>query len=99
MSICIGDFLIEESGMRTSFKDRDIELTETEFKLVYKLLSYPGVLFTKQQIMDDIWGYDTETNYSSIKTYINRVRKKLEQVDEFEIVSVRGMGYKAVLKV
>ena len=97
--ICIGDFLIEESGMRTSYKDRDIELTETEFKLVYKLLSYPGVLFTKQQIMDDIWGYDTETDYSSIKTYINRVRKKLEQVDEFEIVSVRGMGYKAVLKV
>ena len=49
--------------------------------------------------MDDIWGYDTETDYSSIKTYINRVRKKLEQVDDFEIVSVRGMGYKAVLKV
>ncbi len=94
----IGDFLIAENGMRVTWKGTDIELTETEFKLVYKLLSYPGVLFTKQQIMDDIWGYDTETDYNSIKTYINRIRKKFEGCDAFEIVSVRGMGYKAVIK-
>ncbi len=93
-----GDFVISENGMRVTWKEKDIELTETEFKLVFKLLSYPGVLFTKQQIMDDIWGYDTETDYNSIKTYINRIRKKMEEVDAFEIVSVRGMGYKAVIK-
>jgi len=93
-----GGFIISENGMKATWKGSDIELTETEFKLVFKLLSYPGVLFTKQQIMDDIWGYDTETDYNSIKTYINRIRKKLDKVDSFEIVSVRGMGYKAVIR-
>jgi len=96
--ITIGDFFISENGMKVTWKGIDIELTETEFKLIYKLLSYPGVLFTKQQIMDEIWGYDTETDYNSIKTYINRLRNKFEECDAFEILSVRGMGYKAVIK-
>lgn len=95
--IQVGDFKISEKEMKATWKDKDIILTEKEFKLIYKLLSYPGVLFTKQQIMDDIWGYDTEADYNSIKTYINRIRKKLDGCDEFQIVSVRGIGYKAVV--
>ncbi len=94
----IADFLIEETGMKASWKGKDLGLTATEFRLVYKLLSYPQVIFTKQQIMDDIWGYDTGADYNSIKTYVNRIRKKLEECDVFEIVSVRGVGYKAVIK-
>ncbi len=93
--ISLGDFTISESGMDVTWKGQRIEFTETEFKLLYKLLSYPGVLFTKQQIMDEIWGYESESDYSTIKTYINRIRKKLEDCDAFEIVSVRGVGYKA----
>ncbi|MCR5154638.1 MAG: response regulator transcription factor [Lachnospiraceae bacterium] len=95
--ITIGDFVIDENGMKASFAGKPIEFTDIEFKLVFKLLLYPGVLFTKQQIMDDIWGYDTETDYNSIKTYINRIRKKMGDCTAFELVSVRGVGYKAVI--
>nr|MCR5303038.1 response regulator transcription factor [Lachnospiraceae bacterium] len=95
--IVIGDFVIDENGMKASWKGKDLGFTQTEFKLVYKLLSYPQVIFTKQQIMDDIWGYETDADYNSIKTYINRIRHKLEGCDVFEIVSVRGVGYKAVI--
>lgn len=87
--------ILSESSMAASWKDEPIELTDKEFQLLYKLLSYPGQLFTKQQIMDEVWGYDTETGYAAIKTYINRIRKKFESCDAFEIVSVRGLGYKA----
>ncbi|MCR5416219.1 MAG: response regulator transcription factor [Pseudobutyrivibrio sp.] len=96
--IVIGDFVISETGMSVTNEGNSIDLTETEFKLLYKLLSYPGVIFTKQQLMDDIWGYDCESDYSTIKVYINRLRKKLEGIDKFEIVSARGVGYKAEIK-
>lgn len=93
--IVIGDFLLSEDTMSATLSGRKIELTDTEFKLLYKLLSYPGTIFTKQQLMDDIWGYDSESNYSTIKVYINRIRNKLGDCDEFKIVSARGVGYKA----
>ena len=96
--ICVGDFVISENGMFARLNDKDLDLTDTEFKLLYKLLSYPGVTFTKQQIMDEIWGYETETDYNTIKVYINRLRNKLEGCTDFEIISQRGVGYKAVIK-
>ncbi len=96
--IVIGDFTISEESLNASIAGNTIDLTETEFKLLYKLLSYPGVIFTKQQLMDDIWGYDSESDYSTIKVYVNRIRKKLEDCTQFEIVSARGVGYKAVIK-
>ncbi len=91
----LGSFIISEDSMTVTYNDVQIDLTETEFKLLYKLLSYPGVIFTKQQLMDDIWGYDSETDYSTIKVYINRLRNKLDGCEEFRIVSARGVGYKA----
>ena len=93
--IVIGDFSLSEDTMAASIAGQRIDLTDTEFKLLYKLLSYPGVIFTKQQLMDDIWGYDTESDYSTIKVYINRIRNKLSACDKFEILSARGVGYKA----
>ncbi len=93
--IVLGDFSISEDGMKVVFEGKQIDLTETEFKLLYKLLSYPGVIFTKQQLLDDIWGYDSETDYSTIKVYINRLRNKIGDCKEFEIISARGVGYKA----
>ncbi|MCR5100736.1 MAG: response regulator transcription factor [Butyrivibrio sp.] len=96
--IKLGKFVISESAMTVVYDGTQIDLTETEFKLLYKLLSYPGVIFTKQQIMDDIWGYDSETDYSTIKVFINRLRNKIGECDEFEIVSARGVGYKAEIK-
>lgn len=93
--IVLGDFKISEETMSATIAGEAIELTETEFKLLYKLLSYPGVIFTKQQLMDDIWGYDSESDYSTIKVYVNRLRNKLEGCNAFEIVSARGVGYKS----
>ncbi|MDD6790123.1 MAG: response regulator transcription factor [Lachnospira sp.] len=94
-----GDVLVlNETQMSVTWQGQDIPFTDTEFRLLYLLLSYPGKLFTKQQIMDEIWGYDTETEYSSIKTNINRVRRKMEGCSAFEILSVRGLGYKAVVR-
>ena len=93
--IRIGEFLLSEDSMSAKWKGAEIALTEKEFALLHKLLSYPDVVFTKQQIMDEIWGYDTETDYNSIKTYINRIRNKFAGCDAFGIISVRGLGYKA----
>ncbi len=91
----IGEFSMNEETHAVNWKGQSITLTEKEFDLLYKFLSYPGVVFTKQQIMDDVWGYDTESDYNTIKTYINRLRKKCADCDAFEIKSVRGLGYKA----
>ena len=93
----IGDFSLAMDSLFLEIGDKKIDLTNIESKLLYKLLSYPDTVFTKQQLMDDIWGYDTESAYNTIKTYINRLRNKTKDTDAFKIVSVRGLGYKAVI--
>lgn len=93
----IGGFVLSEESRTASFDGAVAELTEKEFLLLHKLLSYPGQLFTKQQLMDDIWGYDTESDYNTIKTYISRLRGKFSECKEFSIVVQRGLGYKAVI--
>ena len=66
--------------------------------LLYKLLSSSNKIFTRIQLMDEIWGYDCETGWETLTVHINRIRKKLDEWNFFEIVSVRGLGYKAVIK-
>ena len=95
--IVIGDLKVSEESMSAVYGDKRIDLSEREFKILFKLLSYPDVIFTKQQIMDDIWGFDSEADYNSIKTYMSRIRTRFEECKEFEIVSVRGVGYKAII--
>ena len=95
--IVIGDLRVSEESMTAVYSDKRIELSEREFRILFKLLSYPDVIFTKQQIMDDIWGFDAEADYNSIKTYMSGIRTRFEDRKEFEIVSVRGVGYKAVI--
>lgn len=95
--IVIGDFSIERSSFSAQYNGKTIPLTNKEFELLYKFLSYPGIVFTKQQLMDEIWGYDSETEYDTIKTYISRLRNKFSECREFELVSIRGLGYKAIL--
>lgn len=92
-----GGFVMEEKTYTASYQGRNIPLTNKEFELLYKLLSYPGTVFTKQQLMDEVWGYDSETEYGTIKTYISKLRAKLACCTEFELVAIRGLGYKAVL--
>ncbi|MCD7918797.1 MAG: response regulator transcription factor [Clostridiales bacterium] len=95
--IVIGDFSMEQDTFSAQHCGKPIALTNKEFQLLYKLLSYPNVVFTKQQLMDEIWGYDTETEYDTIKTYISRLRSKCADCAEFELASIRGLGYRAVI--
>lgn len=95
--IVIGGFTMEQNTLSTQYNGETISLTNKEFNLLYKFLSYPNVVFTKQQLMDGIWGCDSETEYDTIKTYISRLRNKLSMCREFELISIRGLGYKAVI--
>ncbi len=94
----IGDFCLNEETHTAKWPGHSVQFTEKEFDLLYKLLSYPNVIFTKQQIMDEIWGYDTESDYSTIKTFVSRIRGKLAGCGRIELQSVRGLGYKAVIQ-
>ncbi len=95
--IVIGNFSMDQRSYVAQYRGEEISLTNKEFDLLYQLLSYPGVVFTKQQLMDKIWGYDADTEYNTIKTYISRLRNKFSACHEFELVAIRGLGYKAVL--
>ncbi len=96
--IAIRELVLDQTKYIAEYKGEQIYLTSKEFDLLFKLLSYPGVVFTKQEIMDDIWGYDSETEYETIKTYISKLRNKFSDCDLFELVALRGIGYKAVIK-
>ena len=77
----------------------NFSLPAKEFQLLYKLLSYPGVIFTRLQLMDEIWGLDSETDDHTVSVHVSRLREKFYSWPEFEIVTVRGLGYKAVRNV
>ena len=97
--IVIGDVVLDYDSFTVRKKDTEIELPQKEFLLLYKLLSYPGKIFTRIQLMDEIWGMNSGTGWETVTVHIGRLRKKFEDWDEFEIESVRGLGYKAVKKV
>lgn len=95
--IRIGDFSMSEATHTATHAGQDIALTKKEFALLYKLLASPGTVFTRQQLTDEIWDYDAELDYDAVKTYISRIRSKCSACSEFELVAIRGLGYKAVL--
>lgn len=97
--IIIGEVVIDYDSLTVTRGDEVIELPQKEFLLLYKLLSYPGKIFTRIQLMDEIWGADSETGWETVTVHIGRLRKRFEGFTEFSIESVRGLGYKAVRKV
>ena len=97
--IVIGDVTLDYDSFTVSRGDEAQVLPQKEFLLLYKLLSYPGKIFTRIQIMDEIWGMESETGWESVTVHIGRLRRRFESWNEFEIVSVRGLGYKAVKNV
>lgn len=97
--IVLGDVVLDYDAMTVSRPRECLTLPQKEFLLLYKLLSYPGKIFTRIQLMDEIWGADSETGWETVTVHIGRLRKRFETWPEFEIVSVRGLGYKAVKKV
>ena len=94
--IVIGDLVLDYDSL-TVTKGNDVqELPQKEFLLLYKLLSYPGKIFTRIQLMDEIWGVSSATGWETVTVHIGRLRKRFEIYEEFTIESVRGLGYKAV---
>lgn len=97
--IVIRDVVIDYDSMTVTGHGETQELPQKEFQLLYKLLSYPGKIFTRIQLMDEIWGVDSDSGWETVTVHIGRLRKRFEGWPEFEIESVRGLGYKAVKKV
>ena len=94
--IIIGEVVVDYNSMTVSRKGEVQELPQKEFMLLYKLLSYPNQIFTRIQLMDEIWGSNSETGWETVTVHIGKLRKRFENWDEFHIESVRGLGYKAV---
>ncbi len=91
--------LVLDADERTAYLDGiEISLTKREFNILYKLLSYPKKAFTRTQLMDEFWDADSTTTPRAVDVYVTKLRDKLSACDDFEIVTVRGLGYKAVLK-
>ncbi|MBQ9248131.1 MAG: response regulator transcription factor [Ruminococcus sp.] len=96
--IVIGDVTLDYDNLSVTKGGETQVLPQKEFLLLYKLLSYPGKIFTRIQLMDEIWGTQSETGWETVTVHIGRLRKRFEGWEEFQIVSVRGLGYKAVKK-
>lgn len=92
----VGDVVLDSDALCVMIDGEHITLPQKEFQVLYMLLSYPQKIFTRQSLMDEIWGYDSETDPRTVDVHIKRLREKFEHVPEFEIVTVRGLGYKAV---
>ncbi len=96
--IVIGSTVVSEESMTVKVGDIETILPLKEFQLLFKLLSYPNVIFTRDQIMDEIWGHESDSDERTLNTHIHRLRDRFEGNPDFEIVTMRGLGYKAVKK-
>ena len=94
--ITIADVCLDYDSLTVSRGDESQTLPRKEFYLLYKLLSYPGKIFTRIQLMDEIWGMESQSDDNTINVHINRLRKRFEDYPEFTIETIRGLGYKAV---
>ena len=95
-TLTLGGIVLDYDNLSVTVEGQTSTLPAKEFMLLYTLLSYPGKIFTRIQLMDEIWGMDTNSSDSTINVHINRLRKRFEGRNEFEIVAIRGIGYKAV---
>ena len=94
--LTIGPVLLDYDALSVSREGQSQTLPQKEFYLLFKLLSYPDVIFTRLQLMDEIWGMDSETDDRTVNVHINRLRERFGSWPEFEIITVRGLGYKAI---
>lgn len=96
--ITVGNLVLDADGMSAEIDGEEISLTTREFNIIYKLLSYPKKTFSRAQLMDEFWGVDSDTSLRAVDVYVTKLRDKLSSCDGFRIVTVRGLGYKAVLQ-
>lgn len=97
--ITIGNVILDYDTLTVTTPDETYVLPKKEFYLLFKLLSYPKKIYTRQQLMDEIWGLDTEVDERTVDVHIKRLREKFEHLKEFDIITIRGLGYKAEKKV
>lgn len=96
--ITVGNLVLDADGMTAEVDGEELNVTTREFNILYKLLSYPKKTFSRAQLMDEFWGVDSDTSLRAVDVYITKLRDKFSGCDGFEIKTVRGLGYKAVLK-
>ncbi|MBR0597748.1 response regulator transcription factor [Sinanaerobacter chloroacetimidivorans] len=96
--IVIGSVELDYHALEIKKEGNSLSLPKKEFYLLFKLLSYPKQIFTRQQLMEEIWGPDAETEERTVDVHIKRLREKLSDFEEFEIITIRGIGYKAEIK-
>ena len=92
----IGDTVLEGDSLTVTTKTESMILPQKEFMLLYKMVSFPGRIFTRQQLMDEIWGYDSESDPHTVDVHIGRLRDRFRNNPDFRIVTMRGVGYKVV---
>ena len=95
--ITVGNLVLDADGMSAEVDGEEISLTTREFQIIYKLLSYPKKTFSRAQLMDEFWDLDSDTSLRAVDVYMTKLRNKLSGCDGFKLVTVRGLGYKAVL--
>ncbi|MDU7026905.1 response regulator transcription factor [Robinsoniella peoriensis] len=95
--LAAGNLVMDSDAMTAIVNDVEIPITTREFHILYKLLSYPKKTFTRAQLMDEFWGVDCDTSLRAVDVYVTKLRDKFSGCDGFQIVTVRGIGYKAVL--
>ncbi len=95
----IGDITLNSETLTVEVEEEVYELPKKEFYLLHKLLSYPKKIFTRQQLLDDIWGIDIEVDERTVDSHIKKLRKKFNDRDEFKIITIRGLGYKVEIDI
>ena len=95
--LSVGNLVLDADGMTAEINGEEIAVTMREFNILYKLLSYPKKTFSRAQLMDEFWGLDSQAGLRAVDVYITKLREKFADCDGFEIKTVRGLGYKAVL--
>lgn len=96
-TIRFGNCRLHANSLTIETPSGDVELRRMEFLLLQKLLSYPGRIFTRAQLMDELWGYDSQSDPRTVDTHIRRLRKKLRDVEDIRLLTVRGIGYRAAV--
>ena len=92
----VGNTVMELDSLTVTTDTESMVLPQKEFMLLYKMLSYPGKIFTRNQLMDEIWGYDNESDTHTVDVHIGRLRERFRNNTDFKIVTMRGVGYKVV---
>jgi len=97
-TLTVGQFTMDTDERMAYLAGEELQLTTREFNILYKLLSYPKKTFTRTQLMNEFWDPDSSSGTRTVDVYMTKLRAKLAECDDFEIVTVHGLGYKAVIK-